>query len=117
MRTDGVLLKLSKQDFVELLKEPLLNIVDYAEAEQKVEQGAIWLDVRLPSEFEFDHLQSAINLPLHDLRKGLNLLDRQKVYITYCLTGRRSSAAAFILSQHGFNVFTLKGGLRGRDAG
>jgi rhodanese-related sulfurtransferase len=116
MRTDGVLLRLRKQDFVELLKEPLLNVIEYEQAEQKVTQGATWLDVRLPSEFEFDHLQTAINLPLHDLRSALNSLDRKKVYITYCLTGRRSSAAAFILSQHGFDVFTLKDGIGGREA-
>lgn len=116
MRTDGVLLKLRKQDFVELLKEPLLNTIEYEEAERRVQQGAVWLDVRHPSEFEFDHLQTAINLPLHDLRRGLNSLDSDKTYITYCLTGRRSSAAAFILSQHGFNVYTLKGGIGGREA-
>lgn len=114
MRTDGVLLKLSKKDFVELLKEPLLNVIDYFEAERKVDDGAVWLDVRLPQEFEFDHLYSAVNLPLHDLRQGLNKLDRRKAYITYCQTGRRASAAAFILSQHGFDVYTLRGGIRGR---
>ncbi len=116
MKTDGVLLKLRKQDFLELLKEPLLNTIGYEEAEQKVMQGAVWLDVRHASEFEFDHLQTAINLPLQDLRHRLNSLDRKTPYITYCLTGRRSSAAAFILSQHGFEVYTLQGGIGGRKA-
>jgi rhodanese-related sulfurtransferase len=31
-------------------------------------------------------------------------------YIVYCDTGRRSSAAAFLLNERGFQTFVLKGG-------
>jgi rhodanese-related sulfurtransferase len=112
MSNDGVLMRLNKQDFVELLKAPLLDSISMAEAETKVVAGAVWLDVRFPSEFKFDHLPSAVNTPLHEIRSVLNTLDKRKTYIAYCQTGRRSSAAAFILAQHGFNVFVLNGGTR-----
>jgi rhodanese-related sulfurtransferase len=39
------------------------------------------------------------------------VLDRESPYIVYCDTGRRSSAAAFILNQNGFQSAVLKGGL------
>lgn len=108
METDGTLLKLSKDDFEELLKAPLLKYITLDEANQKVNHGAIWLDVRLPTEFEFEHKKNAINVPLSFLRESMNKLDRSKEYICYCQTGRRSSAAAFILIQNGFSSFTLR---------
>lgn len=112
MKSDGVLLRLNKQDFIELLKAPLLSKIAMAEAEKKVKAGAIWLDVRFPSEYKFDHLPDAINTPLHEIRSVRGSLDPQKEYIAYCQTGRRSSAAAFILAQHGFKVYVLDGGTR-----
>ncbi len=112
MRTDGELLRLNKKDFIELLKEPLINQVSRAEAEAKVAAGAVWADVRLPSEYSFEHLQGAINLPLNEIRELATTLDKSKTYILYCQTGRRSSAAAFILAQHGFDALVLKGGTR-----
>lgn len=112
MKTDGRLLKLNKQDFIELLKEPLLNQIPFKEASANVGKGAIWLDVRLPSEYKFDHFKDAINLPLTQIRSQLNLLDASKQYITYCQTGRRSSAAAFILVQNGIDALVLQHGMR-----
>ncbi len=38
-------------------------------------------------------------------------LDPNKSYITYCDTGRRSSAASFLLSERGFDVYILKDGI------
>lgn len=112
MQTDGVLLRLSKADFVELLKEPLLKQVSMAEAQAKIELGAVWLDVRFPSEYQYDHLPEAINTPLNQIRTLLGTLDKTKEYIAYCQTGRRSAAAAFILAQHGLNVWLLRSGTR-----
>lgn len=117
MESDGVLMRLNKQDFNELLKAPLLSKIPMAEAESKIASGALWLDVRFPSEYKFDHLPNAINTPLHEIRSVLNTLDQKKPYVAYCQTGRRSSAAAFILAQHGFDVFVLDGGTRHGTSG
>lgn len=110
MKTSGLLLRLKKQDFLELLQTPLLQQVTAAEAEQMVKEGAKWLDVRLPAEFDHRHLPGAINAPLHDLRSTLGSLDKSVQYITYCHTGRRSSAAAIILLGAGFDVALLANG-------
>ena len=112
MKTDGELLRLNKKDFVELLKAPLINQVNKAEAEAKVSNGAIWADTRLPSEYSYDHLKDAINLPLNEIRKLTSELDKTKEYILYCQTGRRSSAAAFIMAELGFKTVVLQGGTR-----
>lgn len=113
MKTDGTLLRLARQDFDELLREPLLQRISRAEAEKKVAAGAVWLDVRYPAECGQDKLPGAINIPLNELRNLIASLDMQKEYIVYCQTGRRSSAAAFLLSQRGCKAWLLEGGLRG----
>lgn len=112
MTSDGTLLRLSKRDFDELLKEPLLNWVSVDGAREKVNGGALWLDVRHAKEYHHYRLPNAVNLPLHELRQRMDELDRSVSYICYCKTGRRSSAAAFVLSQAGFDVSVLRGGLQ-----
>lgn len=112
MKTDGVLLRLAKPDFAELLQAPLLHAVDRPEADGRVAGGlACWLDVRYPAEFAEDGLPGAINLPLNEIRSAMGLLDRQREYVVYCQSGRRSSAAAFLLAQHGLKACWLRGGL------
>ena len=111
LATDGKLLRLRKKDFKELLGEPLLERVGYAEALERVGRGALWLDVRYPSEYRYDRLRGAINVPLNEVRNSFPVLDPTRDYIVYCQSGRRSSAAAFLFAQRGFRVCLLAGGL------
>ena len=111
METDGILMRLSKDDFQALLKEPMLEWLDQDEADKVVANGGQWLDVRLPSEFKVSHKDGAVNLPLYLLRHKLNVLDLGTQYVVCCDTGLRSSAAAFILKQKDFQVLVLTGGL------
>lgn len=112
MTTSGQLMRLAKADFNELLKEPLLDRVTPDEAQVRVAKGDIWLDVRHVTEFIHSHLPGAINIPLHELRLRMKELDKEKSYICYCGTGRRSSAASFLLVQSGFKVVVLLGGVQ-----
>ena len=111
MKTNGVLLRIRRQDFFELMQEPLLHRLSYHDAKQKVAQGAIWIDARHPSEYRHDKLQGAINIPLNGIRNAIDALNKNHTYIAYCQSGRRSSAAAFILAQAGYDVYVLEGGL------
>ena len=111
MKADGVVLRLDKQDFVALLKEPLLHRIAMDEARQRAITGAQWIDVRYPSEYQYDKLPGAINIPLSDIRNAFGVLDRDKEYIIYCQSERRSSAAAFLLAQRGYKAYLLQGGL------
>ncbi|MBU1190441.1 MAG: SUMF1/EgtB/PvdO family nonheme iron enzyme [Gammaproteobacteria bacterium] len=116
MISDGTLMRLAKKDFVELLKEPLLNKLSYPEAAELVKKGAVWLDVRLPGEFENVHIPDSRNIPLSALRLEANGLDAGSKYIVCCDTSRRSASAAFVLSQRGFDVYVLSDGLGGVPA-
>jgi CRP-like cAMP-binding protein len=111
MSTDGSLMRLGKKDFDELLRQPVLSQLDYDEARQAVEGGAVWLDVRLENEYETSNIEGSINVPLYLLRIRSSKLDPGKQYIVYCDTGGRSSAASYLLSERGFDVAILKGGM------
>jgi rhodanese-related sulfurtransferase len=113
MKSDGSLLKLSKEDFVELLREPLLRRVTPDEARAKIDGGAQWIDVRYPSEYQYDRLPGAINIPLSEIRNAFGALDKAKEYVLYCQSERRSAAAAFLLAQRGYRAYVLTGGLWG----
>jgi CRP-like cAMP-binding protein len=110
--SEGELLRVRRADFNELLREPLLRRLSFADAAQKVRGGALWLDVRYPSEYQYDKLPGAINVPLAEVRNMFGVLDRSREYVAYCQSGRRSAAAAFLFAQRGFRVWLLEGGLK-----
>lgn len=114
MESDGSLMRLSKEDFNALLKEPLLNWISFADAEERVRKGAQWLDVRLESEHANSGIEGSLNIPLFMLRMKADSLNPKTSYILYCDTGRRSSAAAFLLGERGFQAYVLQGGLIAR---
>jgi CRP-like cAMP-binding protein len=115
MLTDGSLMRLGKDDFTTLLNEPMLQWVDYEQARQVVAGGGTWIDVRLPSEFEHCHLEPSLNVPLYFIRLKLKTLDPSVRYVVVCDNGRRSSAAAYILNERGFDACVLRGGIGATD--
>lgn len=117
MMSDGVLLRLSKADFLTLLNEPNVRWIDYQAAQALVPKKAVWLDIRLQSEFASAHLPGALNIPVQQLHRRARDLDRNVAYICYCDSGRRSSAASFILKQHGLEALVLRDGIEALPAG
>lgn len=118
MLTDGRLMRLARADFRELLREPLLKRIGTREARRLMSAGACrWLDNRLASEFERDHIPGALNLPLHLLRRRLPGLDPALRYICYCDSGRRSAVAAFLMRNAGYEAYLLDRGLGSQPSG
>ncbi len=111
MQSDGAVMRLGKDDFKKLLNEPMLDWVTMPEAEEIIRSGGQWLDVRLPSEYENQHLDSSLNIPLYFIRLKISTLDQNKKYVVCCDTGRRSSAGAYILSERGYHAYVLRGGI------
>lgn len=111
MESEGSLMRLSGEDFEELLKEPMLSKVSMAKGLELVNEGAEFLDVRLEEEFRNNGIKGSQNIPLFMLRLEIASLDSNKSYVVYCDTGRRSSAAAFLLSERGFETYVIQGGL------
>jgi len=113
MLTDGVLMQLTRKDFDELMREPLVKWVTLDEARAQAQAGARLLDVRTEDEYRNGTIKGSVNMPLYLLRLKAASLDPKSHYIVFCQTGSRSCAAAFLLSQRGFEVSVLRGGLGG----
>lgn len=112
MITPGRLLSLSKTDFEALIKPHLVEEVGPTVAKAMMDDGGIMVDVRYEEEWQDGHIENAILVPLHELRKHLPTLDKTRKYIAYCLSGKRSAVAAMIMSQAGLNVVCMGNGLR-----
>ncbi|WP_075187404.1 cyclic nucleotide-binding domain-containing protein [Teredinibacter haidensis] len=113
MKTDGVLMRLEKNDFMLLLKDAVVDEVTEAELADMVEQPTL-IDVRTDEEYAFGHMALSGNIPLNLLSLKKRLLYPEKPYVFYCDTGRRSRAAAYLLGKQGYNVMALKGGVNGQ---
>jgi CRP-like cAMP-binding protein len=112
MMTDGILMQLAKDTFVELVKNPTLQSLKFDEAEALVNEGsAKWLDVRFPNEFKESSIEGSINIPLNSLRLQADKLESSTIYILFCDTGNRSSTGTFLLAERGYDVTYLDGGL------
>ena len=91
--------------------EGLVDTVTWQEVEYlKNNENTLVLDVRTDEEHISGSYKDAIHIPLDDLRKRLNELDKSKTYLVYCKTGLRSYIACRILSQNGFKVKNITGG-------
>jgi rhodanese-related sulfurtransferase len=73
------------------------------------------VDVRTKEEFQKDgKLENAILIPVQVLDKNLNKLApyKSKKIFVYCRSGNRSVTASRILSNAGFKVYNIKGGIK-----
>ncbi len=77
----------------------------------KIDDSYVILDIREDEELNLGSITNSVHIPLDDLRKRLNELDKNKKIITYCAIGVRGYIAARILMQNGFReVYNLNGG-------
>ncbi len=115
MLTNGTLIRLGKQDFVDYVKRPLAGAISYEEALERAEQGATWLDVRPTADHLAGRVPGSISIPFNRLRRRFGELDSEQSYIVYCNNGQVSTTAAYLLLDQGIGASILKGGLNAVD--
>lgn len=104
MTSAGTLLKLKREDFERLIRDPLLHDMTLPEAEQAVAGGAVWIDARSARDFAGGALPDAINMPLSLVRVRWDTLARDKSYVVYSHDARTSAVAAFLLAARGLDA-------------
>ena len=88
-----------------------VNSVLAEHVRSELEKGTMILDVRKPGEWNTSHIKGAKLLPLADITKDIQKLDRGKPYIIHCGGGYRSMTAISIMKNHGFsNLLNVCGG-------
>ena len=72
------------------------------------------LDVRTPNEFSEGHISGAMNIDWYDdnfITDAVKSLDKTRPIAIYCRSGKRSAAAAQKLTEKGYKVTNLTGGI------
>ena len=69
------------------------------------------LDVREVEEFEALHLEGARNFPLSQLADTYEQLDKTQPYYVICKSGIRSAHACQFLTEKGYDVINVPGGM------
>ena len=103
------------EEFCGVNKKPLLVEEVTPRELKRVMDGqgeVVLLDVREPSEHELCRIEGSILIPLEELEKRANELNRGADIVVYCHVGVRSARAVQLLSSMGFGrVRNLKGGI------
>lgn len=69
------------------------------------------VDVRSPIEYEVEHIDGAINIPLDKLETRITEVPRQGDLVVICRSGKRAERGAYTLAGQGYNPKVLSGGM------
>lgn len=94
------------------IEDNLLEQVFMKDLENYNEKETIILDVREELELISGKLNNSINIPLSELRKRYAELPKDKEIWTYCAVGLRGYIASRFLTQKGYKVKNLAGGIK-----
>lgn len=73
-----------------------------------------WIDVRIPKEYQKEHVQGAINIPLKEMKEHIITVvpDKNDTIQVYCNVGRQSEQAKEILNEMGYIHVENAGGIK-----
>jgi len=97
------------------IEDGLLEQVFMEDLKNYNEKENIILDVREELELIGGKFNNSINIPLSELRKRYNELPKDKEIWTYCAVGLRGYIASRFLSQKGYKVKNLAGGIKSKE--
>lgn len=87
--------------------------ISTAQAYEKYQEGAFFLDVREQGEWDQGHIPNNILIPLGSLASRLEEVPRGQEIVVVCRLGNRSKEGTQILRQSGFEqVSSMSGGVR-----
>ncbi len=88
----------------------------YLKAEMKTNSNLVVLDVRHPEELTGEHgqIDGVVNIPVEELEERITELNKYKnnKIAVICRSGNRSSKATALLTNSGFDVYNVVGGMK-----
>ena len=97
------------------IEDDLLEQVFMENLKKYDEKKTIILDIREELELIGGKFDNSINIPLSELRKRYTELPKDKEIWTYCAVGLRGYIATRFLSQKGYRVKNLAGGIKSEE--
>lgn len=81
-----------------------IKVATNDEVESKInDENSIILDVREPSEYALEHVPNSTLIPLGELDRRLDNIDKSKKIYVICRTGNRSAYAVQYMMGQGFS--------------
>jgi rhodanese-related sulfurtransferase len=98
-------------DYLNNIPEGRLAVHDAQELADAMDNGAVVIDVREPSEYAEGYIPGAINIPLRTLAQNLDQVPTDQPVVVYCASGHRAAIALASLRAMGYsNVRAFPGG-------
>ena len=97
------------------IEDDLLEQVFMEDLKKYDEKKTIILDIREELELIGGKFDNSINIPLSELRKRYTELPKDKEIWTYCAVGLRGYIATRFLSQKGYRVKNVAGGIKSEE--
>jgi rhodanese-related sulfurtransferase len=91
---------------------PTVPELDPLEASQRMEAGAVLLDVREPDEWHAGHGPDAIWIPMGEIEGRHGELPANTEIIVVCRSGARSARVTAALTGAGYDAKNLSGGMQ-----
>ena len=89
-----------------------IECISAVELKQNFSQNINLIDVRSELEFNNGYIENSTNIPLNNLQKNLDILNKTKPYYVYCAGGYRSMIASSILKKYGYeSIININGGM------
>ena len=107
MLSDGLLMRLGKHDFYELILSQVLHPISYEAARDQIGNGGVWLDVRYPEDHAAGALLGSENIPVNMLRLQSSRLRKDFQYFVCGDDVDQCTIGAFLLAERGFDVAYL----------
>jgi adenylyltransferase/sulfurtransferase len=109
-----ILAPIDYDQFCGVRYDATVPVISVQKLKEKMDAGEALslIDVREPFEFEIARIDGAKLIPLGEVPKRADELDRSQMLVIHCHSGARSARAVRLLKQRGFvNVYNLEGGI------
>ncbi len=91
-----------------------INSISPDEFASQLSPESVVVDARKPGEFEAEHIENAINLPLDNINENFQSVPKGKDFFLHCAGGYRSVIMASILKSRGIhNIINVEKGFSG----
>lgn len=83
----------------------LFKLPDKNDMRDKINNGALLLDVRTKEEYNTGHVEGSVNIPVSDLVGDIVMVSKDNLIIAVCESGIRSAHAVRLLNDNGFKAY------------
>ena len=87
------------------------KVIFWHDVKNYQDQDALFIDVRTKAQYEWGHIENAVNIPWEEIRDRLSEFPKNRDIVLYCNQGKTAYFALRILLNHGYtNAVNLSGG-------